>query len=277
MTLDIPQTALPRFAARLDAAAERLDADGIAVRRWGDGPPMVLLHGNHGSWLHWARCVPLLSGERSLYLIDMPGFGESADAEFGDGFFDYAAPIARLIAALIPAGPVTLGGFSLGSIVALHAYPALKDRVDRVIQVGAPSLTDGLDSSRGEMRRWRDLPTVEERNAAHAHNLGQMMLHSPGAIDAETVALQSINTGSARLRINRESHGNRAHRIIREERPRITAVWGEHDRMVSNRFPSAQARLDGLANGSVMHVIPGAAHWVQHEKPDEVARLILRD
>ncbi|OWU84615.1 hypothetical protein ATO6_13205 [Oceanicola sp. 22II-s10i] len=272
-TLAVPQ--MPRFAADLDASAERLDAQGIAIRRWGTGRPLVLFHGNHGSWLHWARCVPLLSAERSLYLIDLPGFGESANVEFTD-FTAYSEALIPALSSVLPDGRVTIGGFSLGSIVALHLYPALRERVDRVIQVGAPSLTDGLNRSDREMIRWKDLPE-SERPAAHAHNLRQLMLPPDAVADDDSIGIQAVVTAQARLRMNRTSPGNRAHRIIRETKPVITAIWGEGDVIVKGLFPSAEARLSGLENGSTMHVIPGAAHWVQHEKPDEVARLILSD
>ena len=68
--------------ARIKGAAKRLTTpcgDGDLVWRvWGDGPPAILTHGNHGSWSHWIRIIPELAQRYVVYGIDMPGFGESA-------------------------------------------------------------------------------------------------------------------------------------------------------------------------------------------------------
>src|SRR5262245_22064900 len=49
-------------------------------------PKCLLLHGNPGSLLDWARLVPLLSGVADVVAIDMPGFGRSARAGAGPEF-----------------------------------------------------------------------------------------------------------------------------------------------------------------------------------------------
>jgi pimeloyl-ACP methyl ester carboxylesterase len=52
----------------------------VSWRRFGDESahaPLVLLHGGHGSWMHWLRNVEALSAGRTLWLPDMPGFNDS--------------------------------------------------------------------------------------------------------------------------------------------------------------------------------------------------------
>jgi pimeloyl-ACP methyl ester carboxylesterase len=56
--------------------------EGVRVRwrRFGTDttqPPLVLLHGGHGSWMHWLRNAEALSAGRTLWLPDMPGFNDS--------------------------------------------------------------------------------------------------------------------------------------------------------------------------------------------------------
>ena len=67
----------------LNASARhhRIIANGIAVHwcEWGHGKPLVLLHGGHGSWMHWARNVQALAQHYRVLVPDMPGFGASED------------------------------------------------------------------------------------------------------------------------------------------------------------------------------------------------------
>lgn len=69
--------------ARLERAARRHDVpcgDGVMVwRSWGEGLPVVLLHGGSGSWTHWVRNITALVGAgRRAWIPDLPGFGDSA-------------------------------------------------------------------------------------------------------------------------------------------------------------------------------------------------------
>lgn len=91
-----PKTALDHAAARLEAGAPPAEivaafeaaatlvttpcGDGTMLWHvFGDGPPLVLLHGGHGSWLHWIRVIHPLAARHRLLIADMPGYGGSAD------------------------------------------------------------------------------------------------------------------------------------------------------------------------------------------------------
>src|SRR5713101_4198486 len=70
------------LVAGIAAEADRIETpcgDGTMVWRcWGGGPPLVLLHGGYGSWMHWIRNVPPLSRQFRVIAPDLPGLGESA-------------------------------------------------------------------------------------------------------------------------------------------------------------------------------------------------------
>jgi hypothetical protein len=69
MSLPPLSTDLPAEALRVLAQATALRTpcgDGETVwHSWGDGEPLVLLHGGSGSWTHWLRNVQALAGARA--------------------------------------------------------------------------------------------------------------------------------------------------------------------------------------------------------------------
>ena len=54
------------------------DAQTLHYREVGSGPPLVLLHGGYGSWMHWIRNVGPLARQFTVIAPDMPGLGDSA-------------------------------------------------------------------------------------------------------------------------------------------------------------------------------------------------------
>lgn len=72
MTLSLPPTtALP--------AKQRvvLPTTPVAYRQAGTGPPLLLLHGWGGSSTHWFSAMDDLQDIRTIYALDLPGYGET--------------------------------------------------------------------------------------------------------------------------------------------------------------------------------------------------------
>ncbi|MFF3915825.1 alpha/beta fold hydrolase [Streptomyces sp. NPDC001852] len=59
-----------------------------------DAPPVLLVHGFPQHWYAWRHVIPLLSGERRVICLDMPGFGWSEGAP---GRWSTAARAADLV------------------------------------------------------------------------------------------------------------------------------------------------------------------------------------
>ena len=53
----------------------------------------------------------------------------------------------------------------------------------------------------------------------------------------------------------------------------VKVIWGDRDRFLDHRL--AEAGIAVCEHGEVHH-LRQASHWVQHEEPDEVNRLLLR-
>jgi haloacetate dehalogenase len=63
-----------------DSPLETLDIDGVrmAFRRYGQGPPLLLVHGFPQTHAIWHRVAPQLASRYSLVMPDLRGYGDSA-------------------------------------------------------------------------------------------------------------------------------------------------------------------------------------------------------
>lgn len=283
------------FAADTDAGAraaiERIDAlathhdpvhDGVRVRwrRFGRGddtrPPIVLLHGGHGSWLHWLRNVEALSAEHTLWLPDLPGFGESdAPMRPGEGE-DPLGPLLRALGGtldlLIGAGsPIVLGGFSFGGLVAAR-FAVQRGAIDRLMLIGSGGHAT-LRRLNVEMINWRAAATRAEERDALQHNLGALMLHDKGA-DPLAFAVHDISCHGTRLRSKEVSlAGGLRAALDALACPQLLA-WGEYD-VTADPRPLVARLTEGRSN-RIGLVVDDAGHWAQYERAEEVNRALLR-
>ena len=75
--------AIERLASRAGVRDVATSAGRVRWRCFGqparaDGrPPVALLHGGHGCWLHWVRNVEMLAERHTVWVADLPGFGDS--------------------------------------------------------------------------------------------------------------------------------------------------------------------------------------------------------
>ena len=107
-------------------------------RAWGEGEPLLLLHGAHGSWTHWIRNIGALSARRRVLAPDLPGYGESAVPPRPDDGESFAEAIAAGLERLVGhEAPIDVVGFSLGGVLAGALAATAPHLVRRLIVVDA--------------------------------------------------------------------------------------------------------------------------------------------
>ena len=104
----------------------------LYFKRIGIGRPLVLLHGWGWSSQIWEPLIPLLSQRFQLFLIDLPGFGQSP---LGD--YDYSfESITPLLTDCVPDTAIWLG-WSLGGLFAWWLAANFPEKVEKLITVAA--------------------------------------------------------------------------------------------------------------------------------------------
>jgi len=250
-------------------------AGGTAWRRWGSGPAIVLLHGGAGSWNHWSRNIPHLAASRTVWVPDLPGMGDSPDAPEPRDHEAIAAVIAANLEELVPGVAFDLVGFSFGGIVAGFVAAKLPGRVRSLVLVGAGGL--GLRKTNERiLKSWRALEDPAEREAAHRFNLSALMLSKGAEIDPETLALYVADVVRTRVNSARSSRTSALKECIVKLGIPVHGIWGREDVTAHARFDDIHAMLCAAYPAAQLHVIDGAGHWVQYERPEAFHAALAR-
>jgi len=258
-----------RDAAGIDAAARRAQtpcAEGSIVWRiWGEGDPVVLLHGGAGSWNHWVRNIaPLVNAGRRVLVPDLPGFGESAVPDGNDA--DCMPPwLEQGLQALVGGTPCDVVGFSFGALVCGFLAVRHPKRVRRFVLSGAPGLS--AETVRTfPLRLWHRVPVGPERDAIHRHNLRALMLAHDDSIDELAIALHGANVVRDRMRRRRLMRTDALARLLPQIECPVAGIWGAEDVLYRTRLPVIGRALHEARDFRSLVLIPDAGHWVQYER-----------
>lgn len=265
--------------ARVERMAVRHDVPhrgrNVVWRRVGEGPRLVLLHGGHGNWMHWVRNIDALAARHTLWLADMPGFGDS-DTLAGDGH----APdrLERMVQALVATldqlvgddSEVAIAGFSFGALVAAH-IAARRPRITRLALLG-PAGHGGARRHGRPMHDWR-IDDEHEMRRRLRHNLLALMLHDEQLADGLAMTVHEQACKATRFRSRTISRQAGLGHVLGACRGPTLLMWGQHD--VTAVPEQVAQQLACGASHRDWCVVPSAGHWVQFERWQEVNPILL--
>jgi pimeloyl-ACP methyl ester carboxylesterase len=270
--------------AQTEARAERIEtpcgAGRMVWRVWGEGAPLVLLHGGYGSWRHWIRTIPHFEGRYRLILPDTPGLGDSDEAPEPTPAGIAAVIDAGLDTVLRPGDHPDLVGFSFGALIAAHVAARRSRPLRSLTLVGAGAL--GTMRNNIDLRKPEPGMTREQLRELTRTNLGMLMIADPARIDALAIAIQEANVVTARVKSRRFANTDAMVGALRQSRPeRLNAIWGSKDVVADGAFAVREALLRSIRPDVAFELIPGAGHWVPYEAPAAFNalfdRLLARD
>lgn len=275
-----------RLLAGAPVTERRLDLAGVstAVLQGGDGPPVVLLHGQGGWSGMWLPVVPELVKTHRVVAPDLPGLGAS---EVPDGPPDAARVLAwlgDLIERTCPVPPALVGA-SLGASIAARFAIAHPDGLSRLVLVGAGSLARFRPAPRVVLALIRFIARPSERTQ---QGFLRQVAVDPARVRAlmgdrweasQAYSLDRARTPSVRAANRRMLRELGTKTIPPQELARIAVptalIWGRHDRVMRLRIAEAASARYGWP----LHVIEHAGHF-SVEQPDafrEALRAALGD
>jgi pimeloyl-ACP methyl ester carboxylesterase len=252
----------------------------LAYDRSGSGSPLVLIHGIGSRRGVWKPVVPLLTAERDVLAVDLPGFGESP-------VLASEKPTVQALARALADWWGELGlvrphvaGNSLGGGISLE-----------LARMGAVASATALSPvgfwSSGEARYGRTMLRVTHFSATRLGPQMQRMVRSaagrqatiglmygrPAQRDGDEAAEDLVQLArapgwEATLPMSREY----AFHDGDELRVPVTIGWGTRDRLL---IPRQGERARAMLPRARHVPLPGCGHIPMSDDPDGVAALLL--
>lgn len=272
-SLAAARRSLRQLAARGGQHNTRYAGARMRWRRWGQGPDLVLLHGGHGSWMHWAHNVEALAERFSVWVPDMPGFGDSDVLAGHPHDADRQERLVETLDAglqqLLGDAGFGLAGFSFGGLTAAQ-LAAASGRVRRLALLGTAG-NGGMRRMSRELTDWRRAEGLA-RWQAHAGNLRALMLHEAASVDAQALVAHACSSAATRYRSKAMSRASNLLDVLPRYHGNLLLIWGEHD---VTAVPDDIGPV--LCAGGPQRewcVVPEAGHWVQYEQSARINTIL---
>jgi pyruvate dehydrogenase E2 component (dihydrolipoamide acetyltransferase) len=240
-----------------------------------DGDVILLVHGYGGDRNSWLFLQEPLAAKYRVYALDLPGHGTSAK-DVGDGTLDVLADAVTGVLDALGAGRAHLVGHSMGGAVALAVAGRDPGRIASLTLI-APS-GFGTEINVGYLRGFAGAQTRRELKPVVGQLFADESLVTRQLVD-DLLAYkrldgvdQALHTLLGTLLDGDAQRADSAAALAAVLAAPggaipVTVVWGRADRII----PAAQAES---VSGAARHVIDGAGHMPQMERPADVQAAI---
>jgi len=257
-----------------------------------DGPLLILLHGFPEFWYGWRQQIgPLAAAGFHVLVPDQRGYNLSGKPRRVSSY--NLDRLARDVLGLIDGAGVEKArvvGHDWGGVVSWWLGIRYPQRLERLALLNIPHplvmqhtlLHSSVQRKKSRYMFLFQIPWLPERAFSRDHfAAGEKALRissRPGTFGDEEIALYK-EAWSQPHAVRSMIHWYRAAlraRPRRPENPRVSVptllIWGTQDNVLGQEM--AQPSID-LCDHGRLELIPEATHWVHHEEPERVNRLLL--
>lgn len=253
------------------------DGVWLAYRRWGCGPPLLLVHGAGASGERWARVMPLLGRKRTVIAYDRRGRGASGDGPI----YSLAMEANDLIAVAGAAGegrPIDIVAHSFGAVVALeavHAQPAVAHRLvlyepPLPVPDGPPVVTAEQVAALQALLAARGPEAVLEAFSRHAARATDQDLAAMRADPGWHTRVGTAHTLPRELQVI-ASYRFAADRFVGWTVPTLILLGSDS----ATIYRTAAHALAATLAGARLVVLAGQRHRAMDDAPEQFAEAVL--
>ncbi len=256
-------------------------------------PPIIFIHGFGASIEHWRNNLPVIAQNRTVYALDLLGFGASRKADT-----DYSAALwteqLHDFWQIFIGTPVILVGNSIGSLVCLNATATYPEMVEGLVMLSLPDVSVREDI----LPLWvRPVVTTLENLVASPLLIKNILKFvrrpkiirkwagiaypNKAAVTDELVEILSNpaydeGSGQTLFRLSRSIRKASFAKSVKDLLPQITVpmllIWGLQDKMI----PPDRAKAIASLNPRLKLIeLPHAGHCPHDEDPKRFNSLLL--
>jgi pimeloyl-ACP methyl ester carboxylesterase len=249
----------------------------VAWDRFGEGPPVVLVHGTPSSSFLWRNVVPRLAEGFSVYVLDLLGYGQSERRDDQDMSITAQG---RMLAELLDRWELeapALVGHDIGAATVLRSHLIERRPASRITLVDAVALnpwnTPTTMHIRDHLEAYRTMPHHIYEEVVKAHL--RTAVHRPLAEETLRAYLAQWQGDAGRAAYFRkiaqwtDDDVGELEPLLPTIAVPVRLIWGEHDRWLDR---SVAERIASLIPAAELRLVPEAGHFAPEDAPDAVAR-----
>jgi pimeloyl-ACP methyl ester carboxylesterase len=253
----------------------------VAYDVFGDGPPVILVHGAPASSFLWRNVAPALAKHHTVYVWDLLGFGDSTLGPDATPSIAQQARTLTELAAHWGLEAPALVGHDIGGGIVTRAHLVERLPVRRLVLLDAAVIGPWNTTFTEHMQQYAeayrtmpphvfaDLIAPRLRTATHKPLAEEVLARylapwqgAPGQqrwVD-QVVAVDHADTAQAVSRLD-------------DVAVPTLVLWGEHDAWLT---PEVGDRLATAIPGAIREAVADAGHFAPEDNPEDIADALLR-
>lgn len=235
--------------------------------------PLLLVHGGHGAWVHWRRNLEALAMSHRVVVPDMPGFG--ASGELGAPDIETVAGELSAFIDLLGLRGITIAGFSFGTLVTAALARLRPDAIARVLLINPPGLGTRSTEASGLHDQIAMLAREAGLRSGVRATLQKLMLANPACVTEAMVDDFEYAVRRTRFVTRDISRSIDLLPCLGALTQPLRVLIGEQDPYHRHELEARRQRVNDVRGEDCVALVPGAAHWVQHERADLFQQTLL--
>jgi esterase len=246
----------------------------LTFKTFGQGAPIIILHGLFGTLDNWQTIAKQLADHHSVYILDQRNHGRSPHSPI----MNYHVMVEDLRHFMEShwIHRAYMVGHSMGGKTAMNFALEHPDMVEKLIVVDiAPGRYIGMHHAIFEGLKLLESGDFSDRNDAD-HKLHDLIPHRT----VRQFLLKNLTrnkSGAFELKLNlpvlEKNYQNLLERVVSShvfEKPTLFIRGSDSTHVLAKDEPDIHA----LFPNSVVETVRGAGHWVHHDKPQELVKLV---